>query len=316
MAAPARPARPHPALTAPRGARPANPPACTGPTRTTLPARLAHRPGFSPLPDLPASARTPDTLGHPARCTRRAGYAQRPGHTPGTSPPGLIDPLDPLIARSPPQPDHADPHARHGRTTRPAALDELDTLVSPDQTRPARTSRPTRRSPPSTPTPRHRGHTPGTLPPTSPGAHGAPRHSTSPTLLHALHPPGQLDQPGSHIAWSPPTPHRTDPRWPTCPTHRGHSARSTRRAGNEFGRAQPARTTRTARRPSPSAPPPRHQTPGRRLHSGDAPARPALQHPGRTAHRGTRAAELSCTHYNRQDYSTRPTRPSLGSPFY
>ena len=206
MAAPARPARPHPALTAPRGARPANPPACTGPTRTTLPARLAHRPGFSPLPDLPASARTPDTLGHPARCTRRAGYAQRPGHTPGTSPPGLLDPLDPHIARSPPhhQPDHAGPHARHGRTTRPAALDELDTLVSPDQTRPARTSRPTRRSPPSTPTPRHRGHTPGTLPPTSPGAHGAPRHSTSPTLLHALHPPGQLDQPGSHIAWSPP----------------------------------------------------------------------------------------------------------------
>ena len=61
-----RPARPHPALTAPRGTRPINPPAGTVPAQTTRPARPAPRlppPPFSP-PDRSASARTPDTLGH------------------------------------------------------------------------------------------------------------------------------------------------------------------------------------------------------------------------------------------------------------
>ena len=188
--------------------------------------------------------------------------------------------------------------------------------------RPARQDRPAHPTistiDPAQPAP-HPGHTPGTPPsgrqacPTSPGAHGASWHSTNqPSCWHCT----SSDYPTSPARTSPapPSPHhwQIDPRRPARPT------RWATDTPHSPGRTQPAGTARPTRRSSPSAPPPRHPTPGCPGTPGDVPPGPALPHPARSALHGTRPAHPSYAHCTRQDYSTHPTPAAhrSASPFH
>ena len=186
--------------------------------------------------------------------------------------------------------------------------------------RPARQDRPAHPTistiDPAQPAP-HPGHTPGTPPsgrqacPTSPGAHGASWHSTNqPSCWHCT----SSDYPTrpARTSPAPPSPHQIDPRRPARPT------RWATDTPHSPGRTQPAGTARPTRRSSPSAPPPRHPTPGCPGTPGDVPPGPALPHPARSALRGTRPAHPSYAHCTRQDYSTHPTPAAhrSASPFH